>query len=716
MDLRKENIQHEPRIDQSLQSEGSFIVLGRSSSQNDIDLSQVFNASTSISNSSITHASLASNGLTSTNILNDLSPDEIQNKIQALVQENIELKEALRQNNLAMKQQFNTLVMWQEEVFKVHQNHKQKFGETKELILKLRTENTELRKMLAEFESNRYSSGHEDKLAKLQAENNALREKIAEVEAKDKVTPLLEFQLKTENADLKEKLQEMQAKVSSLQGSEGHPSNKKHQSPLLAVVAAEREELGSGRNDEAVLHQLGVAMPPQSSTSSSQARSSPPSSSFVMVEGDSRRSPCEGSNGGGRRREEETKRMQLEEMRHVVEVERQAIEEDRKALEKARRAMHVRMMEAQGERERLERKVAELTRELEAKKVSTEGRGTWVVVEESSGETEEKALDGGGSAKACESRLGLLRSYFVSQEHKNIKMDVLLQKVYQILVSLMALDPSKGKEMMDQVQSLRKELTAEVEDVNQLRVCLSEAENMLLELKMGFDALQTRTESISTVVKENVQANYHKVQADEYRHQLDETSARLAEAEEALANARSDAVVLSEKLRRAEVELEAIPILKTQVEVYQADFNTEREERARMASEKQHLSEEVQRLRGQNQLLLDDLENLERRLGSRESRSPPDGVSTAPVLGGSATNGGGGVSFARSSAFNTLAAPGRGPFGASSQQQRTTEVSSHERTTRGSSEPRIYSCPKCFKAFMEFQPLEVHVNQCLDNP
>jgi hypothetical protein len=36
-----------------------------------------------------------------------------------------------------MKQQFNTLAMWQEEVFKAHQNHKAKFAETKELVLKV---------------------------------------------------------------------------------------------------------------------------------------------------------------------------------------------------------------------------------------------------------------------------------------------------------------------------------------------------------------------------------------------------------------------------------------------------------------------------------------------------------------------------------------------------------------------------------------------------
>lgn len=47
-----------------------------------------------------------------------------------------------------MKQQFNTLTMWQEEVAKVHQNHKQKFAETKDLINHLKQENAELKTKL----------------------------------------------------------------------------------------------------------------------------------------------------------------------------------------------------------------------------------------------------------------------------------------------------------------------------------------------------------------------------------------------------------------------------------------------------------------------------------------------------------------------------------------------------------------------------------------
>ncbi|XP_024888606.1 optineurin-like [Temnothorax curvispinosus] len=81
-------------------------------------------------------------------MVSSLSITEMQRRLTEMLQENVKLKETLRQNNDSMKQQFNTLAMWQEEVTKVHQNHKQKFAETKELINHLKKENAELKTKL----------------------------------------------------------------------------------------------------------------------------------------------------------------------------------------------------------------------------------------------------------------------------------------------------------------------------------------------------------------------------------------------------------------------------------------------------------------------------------------------------------------------------------------------------------------------------------------
>lgn len=69
------------------------------------------------------------------------------------MKENVELKETLTRNNDSMKKHFNTLVSWQNELMKVHGNHKQKFSETCDMISLLKKENAELKNKLTATES-----------------------------------------------------------------------------------------------------------------------------------------------------------------------------------------------------------------------------------------------------------------------------------------------------------------------------------------------------------------------------------------------------------------------------------------------------------------------------------------------------------------------------------------------------------------------------------
>ncbi|XP_015524152.2 optineurin isoform X1 [Neodiprion lecontei] len=117
------------------QDEESFIVFG-SDSLNSIQ------ASSMASYIQIQQKSMSTDY---SSLISSLSIEETQKKIKELLQENVKLKETLKQNNLAMKQQFNVLAAWQEEIMKVHQSHKQKFSETKALINQLRKENAELK-------------------------------------------------------------------------------------------------------------------------------------------------------------------------------------------------------------------------------------------------------------------------------------------------------------------------------------------------------------------------------------------------------------------------------------------------------------------------------------------------------------------------------------------------------------------------------------------
>lgn len=74
-----------------------------------------------------------------------MSPIEVEESLKKVLEENSMLKETMKQNNMTIKEQFNTITKWQKEVMEVCDNHKQKFMETKELINKLKNENDELK-------------------------------------------------------------------------------------------------------------------------------------------------------------------------------------------------------------------------------------------------------------------------------------------------------------------------------------------------------------------------------------------------------------------------------------------------------------------------------------------------------------------------------------------------------------------------------------------
>ncbi|XP_078053234.1 uncharacterized protein LOC144478825 isoform X2 [Augochlora pura] len=93
-------------------------------------------------------------------IIASWNPNEVHEKLQELIRENEKLKETLKQNNVVMKQQFNSVASWQEEIMKIYENHKKKFAETKELVNCLKKENAELKSKITSG-SNSLESAYE---------------------------------------------------------------------------------------------------------------------------------------------------------------------------------------------------------------------------------------------------------------------------------------------------------------------------------------------------------------------------------------------------------------------------------------------------------------------------------------------------------------------------------------------------------------------------
>ncbi|XP_045501854.1 optineurin isoform X2 [Colias croceus] len=87
----------------------------------------------------------ASMMVASTIITDDRSTEELQKRFGELLDENVVLKETLKQNNDSMKEQFSLIASCQEDMVKTHKLHKEKFDETRELVEKLRQENKKLK-------------------------------------------------------------------------------------------------------------------------------------------------------------------------------------------------------------------------------------------------------------------------------------------------------------------------------------------------------------------------------------------------------------------------------------------------------------------------------------------------------------------------------------------------------------------------------------------
>ncbi|CAB3251050.1 unnamed protein product [Arctia plantaginis] len=83
--------------------------------------------------------------IASTIINDDKSTEELQKRFGEILDENVILKETLKQNNESMKEQFLLIASCQEDMMKTHMLHKEKFDETKQLVEKLRHENKKLK-------------------------------------------------------------------------------------------------------------------------------------------------------------------------------------------------------------------------------------------------------------------------------------------------------------------------------------------------------------------------------------------------------------------------------------------------------------------------------------------------------------------------------------------------------------------------------------------
>uniref|UniRef100_A0A6M2DHJ9 Putative polyubiquitin binding domain of nemo n=1 Tax=Xenopsylla cheopis TaxID=163159 RepID=A0A6M2DHJ9_XENCH len=107
--------------------------------------------------------------------IKSMTQEELEMQINLLIQENSQMKENLMQNNNELRREFNKIMKYQEEVHKIHQEHKEKFEETRKLVIKLKTENAMLKDNLKETNNhNEWNNEKKDLLQKVDDLTSAL--------------------------------------------------------------------------------------------------------------------------------------------------------------------------------------------------------------------------------------------------------------------------------------------------------------------------------------------------------------------------------------------------------------------------------------------------------------------------------------------------------------------------------------------------------------
>ena len=212
---------------------------------------------------------------------------------------------------------------------------------------------------------------------------------------------------------------------------------------------------------------------------------------------------------------------------------------------------------------------------------------------------------------------------------------ILLQ--YGVQVSLEGVQARLEEEryrgdLSTEVNKLRSLLTQEKKKMYTETTRLAETSQLFEQVYLDYVAVMegVKTASHEKKMKSQQQAVLSNIAESNMRENVDSMTARLMQAEQAVVQERKASQGMRERLEKTALDLEALPLLQAQVEVYQSDFNAERTARERIAGEKADLEEQL------------------RKMGNDGLATRGGGTGTAGRRGGSnnvnpTNNGGGGV-------------------------------------------------------------------------
>eukprot|EP00092_Neocalanus_flemingeri_P006444 GFUD01006944.1.p1 GENE.GFUD01006944.1~~GFUD01006944.1.p1 ORF type:complete len:772 (+),score=204.99 GFUD01006944.1:164-2479(+) len=384
-------------------------------------------------------------------------------------------------------------------------------------------------------------------------------------------------------------------------------------------------------------------------------------------------------------------------------------------------------MQAEGNQSRLQEEVGRMLFQLEEERKVTANLSKNLELERRKVESLEQKAKGNsstrGSSKGERRRSSLLPDEVRDNETRLAQsMELYRQRCDNLGTSLASCQAKLEDErycgdLTTEVNKLRKLLAEEKKKVGGENAQLRETHALFEQIYLDYTST---IESVKQAqhekrMKGQQQSVLNNIAESNMRDNVDSMTARLMQAEEALAQERQDNQQTREKLAQVALDLEALPLLQAQVEVYQSDFNAERMARERIAGEKAELEEQL------------------RKSGVQRAAPVQGGGGQGGGFDGFQQRGGGGQGNqqygqgGRGAAFENQRATGM-DVNRGGVRERVNSLAGREqqydnipRTVNIRPEPEqeaepqeAFTCPKCNREFRNTTLLTRHVNDCLD--
>lgn len=489
-------------------------------------------------------------------LMQNMKPEEIQKRLHDLIQENLELKETLHQNNLAMKQQFSTLQTWQEEVFKVHKNHKEKFEETKSLILKLMAENRDLKKSQ---NSNVNGAPNNEEISMVMSENTNLRRQIETLQ--ERIDQLVQREKRLSQPSAKEVELDEVVKHLTRQWELAERS-RRQQSIELEHLTAQQTRL-------------------QAELAAAQQQLQEQATTKVFV-------PFSGEN------DRPAVQQRVQKYQDLMQLLKESVDSESERLASMESWMQL-VEPSKPVDNSLRLEINELRKLLSEEQMQSVARKEKLATVFSS--FQQLFVDFKNVVDELET---LKEAQLTKEMHNNAYDDMQRKGFTEKLDSLTA-----------QLMKKEEDLALSKQQLDSLRECVN---FLQLEQKESQDAaLSAENKGLALKVRSLTSEISNK------DGELDRLSKQLTK--------------LTERIKELEKENDIIPLLRTQVNVYQADFELERTSRAELAGEKERLLQDLRHLQRRNNQLIDDLQAYQEQhfnLAQRSHRNSQERTPSPP--------------------------------------------------------------------------------------